>query len=201
VQQWPGSYCDSNQGCCFPISGPPKAVFGIHGLWPNNDDGSYPSNCGSDPFDPSQIQAILKSMNADWGSLACPSSNSDSFWTHEWTKHGTCSGMNEHDYFQSAISLYGTYDITGALKKAGIVPDGSQYDVNHMADAMSKVLHGHLPGVECNSDQQGNQQIYQVYICVDTDGSTLIDCPVFPSDECTGTVAFTVFNPKSGGAV
>jgi ribonuclease T2 len=33
--QWPGSFCDTRQGCCFPDTGKPAADFGIHGLWPN----------------------------------------------------------------------------------------------------------------------------------------------------------------------
>lgn len=33
--QWPGSFCDTQQGCCFPDTGKPAAAFGIHGLWPN----------------------------------------------------------------------------------------------------------------------------------------------------------------------
>ncbi|CAD6222931.1 unnamed protein product [Miscanthus lutarioriparius] len=35
VQQWPGSFCDTRQGCCFPDDTKPAAAFGIHGLWPN----------------------------------------------------------------------------------------------------------------------------------------------------------------------
>ncbi|CAL5085772.1 unnamed protein product [Urochloa decumbens] len=35
VQQWPGSFCDTSRGCCFPDTGKPAADFGIHGLWPN----------------------------------------------------------------------------------------------------------------------------------------------------------------------
>ncbi|CAN6206181.1 unnamed protein product [Urochloa humidicola] len=35
VQQWPGSFCDTRQGCCFPDTGKPAADFGIHGMWPN----------------------------------------------------------------------------------------------------------------------------------------------------------------------
>lgn len=27
------------------------------------------------------------------------------FWEHEWTKHGTCSGLSQLNYFQSTINL------------------------------------------------------------------------------------------------
>jgi ribonuclease T2 len=59
VLQWPGAYCDTSRACCYPTSGKPAADFGIHGLWPNYNGGSWPSNCDPDSqFDRSQVYII-----------------------------------------------------------------------------------------------------------------------------------------------
>jgi ribonuclease T2 len=171
-------------------------VFGIHGLWPDYNDGSWPQFCDKEPFNPKEVSDVIIEMDDDWGSLACPSSDSHSFWKHEWTKHGTCSGLGQRGYFQAAINLYSKYDVTAALAEAGIHPDGKHYEIEHVRKAISTVLDGHLPGIDCNKDAKGNRQIYQVWICVAKNGSTLIQCPVFPRTECKGSVEFPAFDPS-----
>ena len=65
------------------------AGFVLHGLWPQNTDASYPEHCSDapGPSNPSQYSDIFP----DAGLLQ-----------HEWTTHGTCSGLAPDAYFQLA---------------------------------------------------------------------------------------------------
>lgn len=67
VQQWPGSYCDTKKGCCFPVTGEPGPAFGIHGLWPNRNDGTYPKKCRNIGFDPNEVKLIPYSLKRTQG--------------------------------------------------------------------------------------------------------------------------------------
>ncbi|XP_044490657.1 ribonuclease 1-like isoform X2 [Mangifera indica] len=195
IKIWPGSYCDTSKSCCYPTSGKPAADFSIHGLWPNYNDGTYPSNCDSNnPFDKSKISDLTGSMEKSWPSLACPSSDGLSFWSHEWNKHGTCSEsvLNQHDYFQAALDLKNQVDILQTLKTAGIEPNGESYSLESIKDAI-KEESGYTPRIECNTDESGNHQLYQIYLCVDTSASNFIECPVFPKGNCGSNIEFPSF--------
>ncbi|MED6180270.1 hypothetical protein PIB30_008769 [Stylosanthes scabra] len=195
VQQWPGSYCDTKSSCCYPTSGKPAADFGIHGLWPNNNDGSYPSNCDSNnAFEQSEISDLRSSLQSNWATLACPSGNGIQFWSHEWEKHGTCSEsiLNQHDYFQTALNLKQRANILRALANAGIAPNGRAYSLSSIKGAIQQGV-GYTPYIECNVDSSGNSQLYQVYLCVDTSASRFIQCPVFPNGKCASQIVFPSF--------
>ncbi|KAL1365777.1 hypothetical protein HN51_013754 [Arachis hypogaea] len=195
VQQWPGSYCDTKSSCCYPTSGKPAADFGIHGLWPNNNDGSYPSNCDSNnAFQPSLVSDLRSSLQRNWATLACPSGNGIEFWSHEWEKHGTCSEsiLEQHDYFQTALNLKQRANILRVLTNAGIAPNGNAYSLSSIKGAIKQGV-GYTPYIECNVDSSGNSQLYQVYLCVDASASRFIECPVFPNAKCASQIQFPPF--------
>jgi len=64
-----------------------KIGFIVHGLWPQGDTERGPENCGGSPVAQSIIQATLSYMLVP------------SLIQHEWTTHGTCSGLSAADYF------------------------------------------------------------------------------------------------------
>lgn len=62
------------------------STFVLHGLWPENNDGTYPENCPSapGPADPREYSDLYP----DQGLLV-----------HEWRTHGTCSGLSADAFF------------------------------------------------------------------------------------------------------
>src|SRR5207302_3691783 len=72
--------------------------FIVHGLWPQNNDGTYPENCVGMPAPPN-APAYLNLM---------PDVN---LINHEWRAHGTCSGMNPEEYFTAVRSALRSVEI------------------------------------------------------------------------------------------
>ena len=67
--------------------------FVLHGLWPQNDNGTYPANCGSRPG-PRTWKRYLD-MTPD-----------ESLLRHEWAKHGTCTTLSPDAFFSTARQAY-----------------------------------------------------------------------------------------------
>lgn len=80
---------------------PSSDIFTIHGLWPNEIN--YPEFCSKEKFNIDEIQPVLNEMNTFWKSCY---ENNTLFWTHEWSKHGTCTKMTQLNYFNKTINLY-----------------------------------------------------------------------------------------------
>lgn len=72
-------------------------TFTLHGLWPQNTDGSYPSSCRTSALDPSKadtaaMEDVMGSAGLAW---------------HEWKEHGRCSGLSSDDYLALMRKAYG----------------------------------------------------------------------------------------------
>jgi ribonuclease T2 len=64
-------------------------------------------------------------LNKYWPSLNGPS---QTFWAHEYEKHGTCAVdvlPTEFDFFNRTLAVRDQYDLTPALAAAGIVPSAT----------------------------------------------------------------------------
>jgi ribonuclease T2 len=77
--------------------------FVLHGVWPQKLAGGYPEDCPptSNPSNPSNatIQKTLAFMP------------SEKLISHEWTKHGTCTGLSADEYFSLADRAFSAIKI------------------------------------------------------------------------------------------
>ena len=106
---WIAGYCvNKNYPGCLNKSDYWKNHFTIHGLWPQYVDNGYPEFCTDEPFNSTIPDLIgMDIMTKYWPNVEYEVNNPnyDSFYNHEWTKHGTCSLVNnQFDYFNSTIT-------------------------------------------------------------------------------------------------
>lgn len=163
--QWPGTYCRgtrhccSKNACCRQGSDAPTQ-FTIHGLWPDYNDGSWPSCCYRSDFNEKEISTLIDGMEKYWPSLSCGSPSSchggkGSFWGHEWEKHGTCSSpvfRDEYSYFVTTLNIYFKHNVTDVLYKAGYVASNSEkYPLGGIVTAIQNAFHIN-PEVVCKKD-------------------------------------------------
>ena len=160
AMNWPGSVCESLKPCHGVSS--EYNYFTIHGLWPNRDDGSYPSNCEGSRFDESEIEPMISDIRKYWPDFKPDEPN---FWRHEWEKHGTCSAFKtQTEYFQNVIDLVKSMPIMESLAKKGIEPnDETEVSVEDMLGAIENGL-GYRPSIVCHK-----RSIKEMRFCFDKD--------------------------------
>jgi ribonuclease T2 len=83
---------------CAKLASSPQCAthpgFVLHGLWPQNRDGSWPANCATHAPGPKDPSAWLD-VTPDLSLIA-----------HEWTKHGACTTLDGDTYFMLAREAY-----------------------------------------------------------------------------------------------
>lgn len=72
-----------------------RFAFVVHGLWPNNNRPPHPSNCP--PRSTVSQQLVTQMLQI---------MPSPTLIQHEWETHGTCSGMNQNDYFSTVRTAF-----------------------------------------------------------------------------------------------
>lgn len=100
---WSPEFCHNHPSKPECASG--KFGFVVHGLWPQYEDG-YPENCSTapGPSAPSGMADIMPDT---------------SLVAHEWTTHGTCSGLDADAYFRLVRKAYESLKIPARLTSPG----------------------------------------------------------------------------------
>jgi len=101
---WTPEFC-YNKSSVYPGCAAPQSFWGkyftLHGLWPQYSTGGYPQSCTTEPFNTSVPYAVgWNDLVQYWPNVQYAETDPlyTSFWDHEWTKHGTCTGLSQFDY-------------------------------------------------------------------------------------------------------
>lgn len=78
-------------------------AFVVHGLWPQNFDGTYPVNCSKRPGP------------RDWDRYVDMTPDVDLL-KHEWFKHGTCTTLSPDAFFSTERQAYTSIVVPRAFK-------------------------------------------------------------------------------------
>lgn len=118
---------------------PPRRTFVVHGLWPQNNDGSYPVFCSHEkgPTNPRDNFDITPDMQ---------------LLGHEWVKHGTCSAQGPQRFFQMEHQAFASIHIPSAFENADheiSMSPGEILDLFYKANP--QLPHGSLV-VSCRDD-------------------------------------------------
>lgn len=195
---WSGTECLSVKDSCPTNACSRSEVetgFTINGLWPDYDDGTWPSCCEGAKYDENEISIISNDLSKYWPSYSCISSSAcgsldASDLAYEWAKHGTCSSPvlgNQYEYFSTALMLYFKYNILEILSESGYLPSNTaEYKVEGIISAIQSALKV-TPVVKCKSDA-----VEQVQICFDKT-LQLQECPSTAST-CPSLVSLPIKN-------
>jgi len=150
VQQWPRDFGQNDD------------YTTLHGLWPSRDGtagpaNSYPCTCTAEQFSEDNVKTILPDLQKYWPSLMGPN---DSFWSHEWSKHGTCTEQSQLTFFSTTLAMRKKYDFYAALTNAGMV-EGTAYDAKVYDAAFTKAY-----GVPAELGCDNSNGIREVSFCL-----------------------------------
>ena len=95
---WSPEFCFSHRSAPECASHP---GFVLHGLWPENFDGTYPEHCSDAPL-PTALETGSPYPDPR---LA----------RHEWETHGTCSGLTPQQYFETADRAFHSVELPPPL--------------------------------------------------------------------------------------
>lgn len=173
---WTPGFCDvegdrKGKPECFTRNGTGFQVgFQVHGLWPQFENGDYPSYCDrSRNFVPGASLAIAREIYRDKG-LAIG----------EWRKHGECSGLEPSLYYQAEIALFHKIRIPRTLVAPAQPLRATPREIAQaFASANPGVIEPDMVSIACRRGE-----LEEVRFCVGKDLSGFRSCGSGAPDAC-----------------
>lgn len=169
---WSPAFCDS-KGDKAPTEqcGVGKHYgFVVHGLWPQNEKG-YPEDCGLAKLTDAQVRSMLDLMP------------SKTLVDHEWSKHGTCSGLSADDYFARIRAARASIRIPAKLERPSAPVEATLDQIQQMFIGANPGLTRDMMSVQCK------KEVSEIRFCLDKQ-LKLRDCGSDVRDACKGRPIF-----------
>src|SRR5215469_7121606 len=143
---WSPEFCHSHPSKPECVSG--RFGFVVHGLWPQYVDG-YPENCSAapGPADPSRMADIMPDT---------------SLVAHEWTTHGTCSGLDADAYFKLVRRAFETVKVPARLTNPNTMLSITPQQLKEEFVTANPRLKAEDLAVSC-----GNNYLTGISVCLD----------------------------------
>jgi len=178
---WSPDFCAGNddpQQCSVGK----KLGFVLHGLWPQYNRG-YPADCSN--------VKLPKDTMTKFPNLY-PSTN---LYTHEWDKHGTCSGLSPTDYLTLAKTLKGSIMIPADYGSPTQAFRTTVADLKAAFIAANSTLSEEALAVQCSGSGRFLQELR---VCFSRDGQPTACSQEVQNDaaKSCGNANFLVRNVK-----
>lgn len=145
---WSPEFC-STKPSDPQCTGTRKFAFVVHGMWPQFQNGTWPQNC-STKAGLSNPQSMLDIMP------------SKTLIQHEWTKHGTCSGLGPQDYFDLTRKAFDSIKIPAKYQEPQTAVTTRVSDLKDAFRSSNPDLANSAFSVACSS-----KFLSEVRICLD----------------------------------
>ncbi|KAI9328632.1 ribonuclease T2-like protein [Obelidium mucronatum] len=214
--QWLPGWCAMNACSDGVVASIPSGAWTIHGLWPNQCSGSQTGANGCDATRQYASVSAAVSTMALYSDLVkywisykgTDMASYDSFWVHEWGKHGTCyspadskcvgatGAADLEKYFGDALKTRNTYDLYAPLYNAGVIPNGNSYDKTQFKNAILAAFPGTNIGLACTGSYVNEVRLSLVAV-----GGGLVGAPSLIAPETDNCPQKIVYAAPPGGII
>lgn len=189
----------------------------LHGLWPDNCDGTYEQNCDASLNIDTSVRSILVDNFNDqelYDFIASTWKNyngdDESLWVHEYNKHGTCIrtlnptcyasekyGQHWYDFFRITVNLYKKLPTYDFLTQEGITPSNTNTYTKAQIQAALDKHFGQKVYFKCDSLNALQEVWYFHHIKGSVMGEDFVPIDSLSSSGCLASGIKWI--PKSGG--
>ena len=151
---WSPAFCQTSPNSA-ECNGPRHYGFIVHGLWPQNEQG-WPENCDVHSQVPDDVVKSISDLMPARGLIY-----------HEWTTHGTCSGLDPAQFFGVVRRAYAEIVIPPQFTQPAQAIQQSPAAVLSAFQHANATLPPLSLVVTCSG--QGTPRLREVHICLDRD--------------------------------